>query len=295
MASFDNYWNSDPAYPGRAVMGNLSEEKGLKILDDFKEILLTDERIWEQMDLSTKPLDWSTEWKTVQDDLIPGKAIYMEDAPVVRGDRGKRLVDLLNENARFGSKDTCFVSPYLIPPQSLIEEIETAVGDGSKVRILTASLGANNHTMANSHYKKYRKPLLRAGAELFEFKAQPGPEMRSRSDSPVVRADFISLHIKAFAVDSRFLYLGSLNMDPRSLVINTEGMLCIDSPDLANRFLDEVAIMMQPQNSWSVSLDADGDVFWTSGDEVQYQQPARSGGQRFADWFFRLLPIEDQL
>src|SRR3546814_2912584 len=41
------------------------------------------------------------------------------------------------------------------------------------------------------------------------------------------------LHEKAAVVDGRWLFLGSMNMDPRSAELNTELGLIIDSPELS--------------------------------------------------------------
>ena len=43
------------------------------------------------------------------------------------------------------------------------------------------------------------------------------------------------LHSKAFAVDDRYLFVGSFNWDPRSVNINTEMGILIDSPALATQ------------------------------------------------------------
>jgi hypothetical protein len=52
--------------------------------------------------------------------------------------------------------------------------------------------------------------------------------------------------------------------------------------------------MMAPENAWQVYLD-DDQLHWKSADGIVTTQPARGFGQRIADFFFRLLPIESQL
>jgi len=149
--------------------------------------------------------------------------------------------------------------------------------------------------MAHSHYKKYRKELLRAGAELYEFRGWPSEALRDISDTQPVESKFISLHTKAIALDERLVLLGSLNIDPRSIRINTEHMLLIDSPPLARQLLNEFETMTAPENAWEVSLDEKGKLRWSSSDGTVNHQPARGFGQRCSDFFYRLLPIEGQL
>ena len=47
---------------------------------------------------------------------------------------------------------------------------------------------------------------------------------------------------------------------------------------------------MQPENSWQVQLDQDGELIWVSGEETLTRQPAQSSWQRFQDSFFKLFP-----
>jgi putative cardiolipin synthase len=154
---------------------------------------------------------------------------------------------------------------------------------------------SNNHTMAHSHYKKYRKKLLDAGAELYEFRGEPSAELRALSDTPPVKSKFISLHTKAFVLDEHWVLLGSLNIDPRSININTEHMLVIDSPRLAAEMLSDYETMIAPENAWAVTRNEKGKLRWTSIDGERSSQPARSYGQRWKDFFWRLMPVESQL
>ena len=52
---------------------------------------------------------------------------------------------------------------------------------------------------------------------------------------------------------------------------------------------------MSGENAWHVQRDENGKMYWENSDEIVTRQPARGFSQRIADWFFGLLPIEDQL
>ena len=104
---------------------------------------------------------------------------------------------------------------------------------------------------------------------------------------------------EAVVFDRESVFIGSFNLDPRSASINTEAGLFVESPELAEQvaaFMDEG---VQPQNSYRVQLDADGDLEWiteTNGREVRYHnEPETSFGQRFMSGFIQLLPVEHQL
>jgi len=188
------------------------------------------------------------------------------------------------------------VSPYLIPRSDMLDGLAELHSEGVNVKILTASMASNNHTAAHSHYKKYRRRILDAGAELYEYRHDPSPAMRDQADVPPLAAHFISLHVKAMVGDRRRCFIGSLNLDPRALEINTENGLYIESPGLAGELAAAFGTMMQPDNAWQVHFDeVQGMLYWQSSAGTVDSQPARSFGQRIADFLFRLLPIESQL
>jgi hypothetical protein len=53
--------------------------------------------------------------------------------------------------------------------------------------------------------------------------------------------------------------------------------------------------MMAPENAWHVHRTEEGHLRWKSNLGKVAIQPARSFGQRVADFFFRFIPIESQL
>ena len=295
-ADFDEYWNAEATYPGEAMYGEIPEKKLKKILARFDEAVIADRALLDAARIPTARKDWSGWIASLPDRMGSGTAESLKDSPTIQGDRGVRLAQQLAESKAQPTDQSCIISPYMIPSKELLERLAHIVEhEGRKVRMLVPSMGSNNHTMAHSHYKKYRKRLLRAGAELYEFRAQPSSELRAKSDTAPVEADFISLHTKAFVLDDRWVVLGSLNLDPRSIKINTEHMLVIDSPKLAEKLQEQFDIMTASENAWHVTLNKKGKLRWQSGDEIRKRQPARGTMQRVSDFFYRWLPIEGQL
>ena len=119
--------------------------------------------------------------------------------------------------------------------------------------------------------------------------------MRELADVPPVQAEFVSLHIKALVGDRKRCFIGSLNLDPRALLINTENGLYIESEPLCGRVAESFDLLMQPQNAWQVSRNNRNLLVWEAGDERVTIQPARSFWQHFSDFFYQLLPLESQL
>jgi putative cardiolipin synthase len=294
---FDEYWNAWAAYPGEAMYKVVSPKKKEKIWADFEEQVEMDQKLLKQTSIAWEPIDWSETFSSLPNSMVKGVAESRSDSPKVRGgDRGERLIEQLVEVSLNSNDQVSVITPYMIPPKEFLNEVVKVINEDKRViRFLVPSMESNNHTMAHSHYKKYRKQLLKAGALLYEFKGEPSAELRALSDTPPIRADYISLHSKAFVVDKRWVLLGSLNVDPRSIHINTEHMLIIDSPTLATQLLDQFETMIAPENAWAVTLNEKGDLRWTSSAGEKKHQPARGFGQRCSDFFWRWVPVESQL
>ena len=204
---------------------------------------------------------------------------------------------MLGELVEPNHKELTIVTPYLIPVRGgpFLANLTQLSSEGVKIKIITGSMGANNHTAAHSHYKKYRRRILETGAELYEFRHDPSPDMRAISDVTPIHAKFISLHIKVLMGDRKRCFVGSLNLDPRALKINTENGLYIQSAGLSKQLAEHFDALMAPENAWRVYLNEKNKLRWESSLGTVSRQPARSFGQRIADFFFRLLPIEGQL
>jgi putative cardiolipin synthase len=105
----------------------------------------------------------------------------------------------------------------------------------------------------------------------------------------------LALHAKALTIDHDKVFIGSANLDPRSLRLNTEMGLLIESEPLNAAVRNALAPDFDTANAWRLQFDDDGRVVWVSGDQKLTAQPAISFMQRIEDWFFSHLPIEDEL
>jgi putative cardiolipin synthase len=105
----------------------------------------------------------------------------------------------------------------------------------------------------------------------------------------------LALHAKGLIIDNDKVFIGSANLDPRSLRINTEMGFLIRS----HRFNRTVRTALENDfsvaNAWRLELQEDGRVFWVSDEQTLESQPATSLMQRIEDWFFSNLPIEAEM
>ena len=292
-SSFDDYWNSGWAYPVTIVDHRRAEASELASLRKrlrSNALVLGD---W-QAAADTDPQTLPARWAGLAGTLLPGKARVLEDNPHFEGE--SLPVQAANHISRLFStanKDVMSISAYLIPSDDLLQMAQVLTDRGVRIRALTNSLASNNHIPAHTAYRHRRKQIIEAGVELHELR--PDPAERDHFEAPGFGAEIVRLHAKILILDQRLVFVGTINTDPRSMVLNTEVSLMIDSPELARGILAAFAPDFLPANSWQVTLNEQGELQWLSGDEVLTRQPAGSVWQRMGDAFFGLLPIDTQM
>jgi putative cardiolipin synthase len=292
--SFDLYWNDDWTMSAEAF-GKASNAPNL-----FKDIMQTRQHSIETSEILNRAGLNHYEADPVYLEHFINNAksgpawVAYDDPPseFLKGS-GVRKVDQLEDMDADISRELLIVSPYFIPSELFLDKLHSLAQRGVKVKVLTNSLASTNHTMVNSGYSPWRKKLLAAGVELFEYRDDATDTLEVLA--PGIRSRFISLHTKTFIIDREFVYVGSLNMDPRSFHLNTEMGLLMDVPEIAEQIAQQVEQDLKPGNAWRVTLEEDDRLSWHSSAGTVYRQPARHFGQRIADFFYGLLPIKDQL
>jgi len=188
------------------------------------------------------------------------------------------------------------ISPYFIPGAQGIAEITRLVERHVKVEVLTNSLAATDVAAVHGAYANYRKALLRGGAVLFELKAthEPGDPQRMS----LFGSRGASLHTKAFTVDGKTGFVGSMNFDPRSASLNTEMGVLFTHPALVREVEAIFDAETSPDNSFRLSLDG-GRLRWHDrlGDEARVlrREPEAGFWRRLIAGVIGVLPIESQL
>jgi putative cardiolipin synthase len=237
-------------------------------------------------------------WEKAVREAFQGDAFLFVDKPPVENPAAKESepVQLAKQLIRLFDKaeeEILIISAYLIPSINLEGAIERAVQRGVDVRILTNSIRSNNHLAAHSAYRKHINELLADGAQLHEVRI----DARDRHFYmfPPTDKKSLALHAKALVIDKDKVFIGSANLDPRSLRLNTEMGLLVYSEALNAEVRLMVKRDFSQANAWHLRFDEDGNVIWISGNVVLASQPAESFMQRIEDWFFMHLPIEDEM
>lgn len=308
--SFDEYWNSPLSIPVAALAGKkpshaeLNEHRDalneqhqeLKASGvDYVRRVATGEP-FEGMVSGRLPLTWA-----------PAQLVY--DSPdkrkVVQGAMVGQLMQRPVANTTLAvQSELLMVTPYLIPGNEGMRLFKQLRQRNVRVRILTNSLESTTVLLAHSGYMHYRVPLLEQGVELYEVRSLLGNAKGSGQSAAISRFGNYSLHAKLFVFDRRKVFIGSMNFDQRSMHLNTEIGLIIDSPALARQIALRFDAMVQPVNSYRLTLrpsetgKAPGLVWHTeeNGKAVEYdEEPARNAEERIKAHTLSLLPLDKEL
>jgi putative cardiolipin synthase len=143
-------------------------------------------------------------------------------------------------------------SAYFVPHRRSARFIRSQAQAGVRTRLLTNSLAANDVTPVHAGYAKYRRRLLKAGIELFEFRrqAEGGRGRMALSGSP----SGASLHAKVAVFDRKITWVGSFNLDPRSAELNSELAIVIHSEQLSAQAAGMIERDLEPDRAWALEL-----------------------------------------
>lgn len=298
--SFDQYWNSELAYPISSFKSLKQIRGGMpKMRNDFALGVRTAEEsaylkwVRDRALLSTYQGDhWPWLWTT--------QATFLADDPSkIAGQKVANARPAVSEGFKTllakGQREAWFISPYFVPGDAGMRELLALRERGLQVSVLTNSLAATDVPAVHSGYMRYREPLLAHGVKLFELKARP----LAPRGSGFATSSPLSLHAKAFVLDDRWVFVGSFNLDPRSAYLNSENGLLIESTELALQVSDFFRRAAELERSYQLKLDSKGKLEWhTDVDGVPvtfYKEPNTTKKRRWAVAMLRLLPLEPLL
>jgi putative cardiolipin synthase len=296
-ASFERYWTSPSARPAADLLGRPAPDSAAALRTAFERVRgdpdcgtyldsLAQTKLVQSLFQGDLPLEW-TRARLVADD--PAKTLHKGKPKC-----GLLLTELM-EAVGEPQRSFDLVSPYLVPARDGTELLTSLARRGVGVRILTNSLAATDVAAVHAGYARRRADLLRAGIRLYELKPsaiedEPGGGGSYRGSSSA------SLHAKTFGQDRARVFVGSFNFDPRSVLLNTEMGLVIESPALAARLADAFDQSI-PNVAWEVRLGAAGrGLEWIevtpSGRTSYTAEPATGPLRRAMVKVLSVLPIE---
>jgi putative cardiolipin synthase len=287
---FDDYWNSPEAIPMGAFDSLVAHSHVNVVLHEARTFVADHRNGPFLQNVSSRIVDELVDGSL---DLVAADVEVIQDRP----DKVRSLVrrrpsvtsEYLQRMVSSATKELIIISPYFVPQKQGVEFFGSLAKTGVRVVIISNSLASTNHASVHAVYARYRKPLLRHGVELYELR----PRFESVSDDTT-----LTLHSKVATVDRTVLFVGSFNLDPRSLYLNTEMGMAVRSADLASDMafnnldtLDDFA--------YKLRLSEKGKLQWllqTAGvQEVITTEPQSGLWRRFRTKLMSYLPIEEQM
>ena len=222
--------------------------------------------------------------------LAIGQSTVHTDSPSRAPGVRNHMPEAFRALMRSARREVLITNAYIIPDELFIADLRELAGRGVTVRILTNSLASHDVPAVNSHYEGWRRAILQTGASLHELRSDAAIQAEL-VDTPPVRSGFVGLHVKAMVVDRERSFIGSMNLDPRSEVFNSEMGVIIDSAALgAGAGARAWSATCAAPTAGAVSIADDGTLRWKSDAGERSLQPARGFMQRVENLFFKLMP-----
>jgi putative cardiolipin synthase len=275
-SGFDRYWNSPAAQsivPTSGAPLSPLPEPAPDLWAEARESEFVKNIERKQLDVQLARV------RAVQDP--PTK---VESTPEAAHSLGHDIVALTGEV----QSDLLIVSPYFIPGPGGVAQIKALRDRGVRVRVITNSLAATDVPAVHAGYAHYRADLLRMGVELYEMRADV-----KRKKSRGIGSSRVSLHAKILIIDHRHVFVGSMNIDPRSIRINTENGVVINSPALAEQASQRLEKTMA-HDSYKLRL-IDNELSWTSDSQTYDTEPGASAWLRIKTELMSWFMIEKLL
>lgn len=292
--SFDEYWNHSRAVPVEQLADSPKEEDletvRAAVADELDDIYDTvfqkalDSQVLQDL-MAGRRLPYAAPARVLADD--PDKLINEVDDAYMRLAREFRKIVMATK------REIVVISPYYVPGDDGVQTIRDLVAKGVRAVVLTNSLASNNHTPVHSAYARYRKDVIQAGAELYEARADAASELHGSKDGP----ETLTLHTKLYFIDRRKMFVGSLNLDPRSIELNAEMGLVIDSPEMVGGLAQRLDEKL-PGLAYRVHVNDDRKLEWHTTIDgrkvIETKEPLTGWWMRFKAWFMKVAP-ESQL
>lgn len=305
---FDAYWNSENAYPiGTLLKDNKEAPAELRA---FRKQIEAKGDMAKASPLVQELVDKGLA-RGIEMGHLPGfiggarvisdKPDKVEDDP---DDPSTHAIPQLRALMEKAERELVLVSPYFVPDEENQKWLAGIAKRGVIVKVLTNSFAATDVAAVHAGYAPTRKAMLQAGVELYELKPTANADLaKSRTrKSRMFASSRASLHAKAYVVDRHLLFIGSLNLDPRSIKLNTEMGVVLDSVPMATQLVEGMEKDLM-QIAWRVQLkkgeNGAESLTWTTienGKEVVSEsEPDMNVWQHMGIGILRVLPVEDQL
>ncbi len=236
-ASFDMYWNDGWSVPMERLVEAPSAAQSAEARAALDTSLEPARQTYDQA--FNDP--YFDRLSTGEEPIFTGTAQVVADSPdKLKGsvqDGESVPAEALFERMRDAQHEVILLTPYFVPEDDGARLLTDLAARGVKVSVVTNSLASTNQTFVHAGYRRHRLPLLSAGVQLYEIRADA---LQTLEIVPPGDTTGIVMHTKLAIIDGHQVFVGSLNFDPRSIKQNSELGLFIDSRPLADRIRENL-------------------------------------------------------
>jgi len=264
--SFNEYWNHHLSIPADVFPKAKSKKAMRRLEKSFADI---EKRSAEDVHRYNTIISMAQqEFKQKRFDFSWGRGKFLADPPQkvemsmsekeqYRGDIVRALQHLWDKT----NKSVYMSAAYFVPGLGGLEHMLNEEKSGVHMTIVTNSLASTNAPTVYAKWEKYRKQLIKSGADVYEFMVSAENLRGKEHDRERKQSSFSVLHSKTMVFDDDISWIGSFNLDPRSAYYNTENVAIFESRDFADKLRE--MIIKDTQTSWKVTLDKNDNPVWT--------------------------------
>ena len=264
--SFNEYWNHHLSIPADVFPKAKSKKAMRRLEKSFADI---EKRSAEDVRRYNTIISMAQrEFKQKRFDFSWGRGKFLADPPQkvemsmcekeqYRGDIVRALQHLWDKT----NKSVYMSAAYFVPGLGGLEHMLNEEKAGVHMTIVTNSLASTNAPTVYAKWEKYRKQLIKSGADVYEFMVSAENLRGKEHDRERKQSSFSVLHSKTMVFDDDISWIGSFNLDPRSAYYNTENVAIFESRDFADKLRE--MIIKDTQTSWKVTLDKKDNPVWT--------------------------------
>ncbi|MEX2249950.1 MAG: phospholipase D-like domain-containing protein, partial [Parvibaculum sp.] len=297
-ASFDAFWNDPYAVPARDFARDDASSVNAGTVWAEAPELARDEfplpRRIEGAELAEK-------FNDLRGRLVwaPGTLALTSPGPVFAGPARlpvPRIEDMLLTQLGAAQQEVVVQMSYVMLTGPRAAALEAAHARGVHMVLQTNSLASTDSAIVHYGYARDRRRFLYRDVELYELKNVP-QNARGMAQLGIV-PEKTTLHPKTMVFDRRHVFLGSFNLDHRSILYNSEIGILIDSPVLAARVLGAIAWDIAPVNSWRVTMEPPRLIWHDESVEPPLRldsEPNTGVMAQILTWIGYFLPIDHLL
>ncbi|MDK9717654.1 MAG: phospholipase D family protein [Trichlorobacter sp.] len=252
--SFDAYWNNATAVPIKVVSSAVSEPDELAAIQEQLKTRAEKFR-YTHYAKALRDTDFRRLLRSGKLALQTAPAAVLQDSPEKNLTQGKEqpVIVAIRSTILSARREALLVSPYFVPSERGVTGLCSLAKKGVRVRILTNSLASTDVPIVHAGYARYRPRLLACGVELHELR--PGVKSARKKLSLGT-----TLHAKVVIVDRSTLIVGSMNLDPRSRLLNTEVAVRIENSVMGEELSELFEEAVSSDQSYRVELTEPGNA-----------------------------------